>query len=280
MLPFPTDHSSRMPQMIERRNLRRAVPTTTPRSMGAQCNIFVIFNNILVMIITNMWVQMAEPAPNGRSSCAVIGVPRTMYCHAIWGNSLGPMLYVAEKQLAVRLEHVDSVGGESQDFVIETSRVVPMLCDGAGNGVWDNTAIFCCLAQLAGEHITEKTKMALEWRQATCHKYLTMIYLPYLGCGGNRASIDDGVKGLKQRIEPVLTGSFLGTDRFIGGAAPSVADFSLVPCLTMLSTSKYWDVADERVKTYVTDFQSTVGCWAELSKAQSSFVASRTAAPS
>jgi len=83
---------------------------------------------------------------------------------------------------------------------------------------------------------------------------------------------------LKNVFEPVLINRFLWrNNKFIGGPSPNIADYSLVPCLTMLTSSPYWDVADPRVKQYVKDFQETVKCWDAVAKTQAAFVASAMA---
>jgi glutathione S-transferase len=77
----------------------------------------------------------------------------------------------------------------------------------------------------------------------------------------------------------MLVEQFLGDGRkFIGGASPTVADYNLVPLVTMMVGSAYWHVADERVKQYVADFQSVVKSWQSLGAVQTAFVASKAVA--
>jgi glutathione S-transferase len=94
-----------------------------------------------------------------------------------------------------------------------------------------------------------------------CYKHFAEIYAPHLGFGGDASTIPAGVKGLKEKMEPLLKDFFLKDGKFIGGAEPCIADYSIVPCLTMLTSSPYWKEADPRVKQYVADFQAAVSCW-------------------
>ena len=176
---------------------------------------------------------------------------------------------------------------------------IPTLCDADGNGLWESGAVLrhlvsshasvrahtnaCCLAggaaggrwnrigceqaRLAGEPETDKTNMALDWRQTTAYQFFAKIYAPHLGFGGDAATIPEGVKGMKEKVEPIVK-HFLGDGKFIGGAAPCIADYSLVPCLTLLVGSAYWAEADPAIKAYVADFQGAVPSFAEIGKVQ------------
>jgi hypothetical protein len=71
---------------------------------------------------------------------------------------------------------------------------------------------------LAGEPETDKTNMALDWRQTTAYQFFAKIYAPHLGFGGDAATRPEGVKGMKEKVEPIVK-HFLGDGKFIGGAA-------------------------------------------------------------
>jgi glutathione S-transferase len=143
---------------------------------------------------------------------------------------------------------------------------------------WPVEPIGCEQARLAGEPETDKTNMALDWRQTTAYQFFAKIYAPHLGFGGDAATIPEGVKGMKEKVEPIVK-HFLGDGKFIGGAAPCIADYSLVPCLTLLVGSAYWAEADPAIKAYVADFQGAVPSFADIGKVQAEFVASKALVP-
>jgi len=218
--------------------------------------------------------------------------PNTLYVHPVSGNCLGAMLYIREKRLNIKIEIVDIMKGEQMAdwFVaLNPNHSVPTLCDSSGKGVWESGAILRHLAKLANDRVSDTANIALDWRQSTCYKFFAKIYVPHLGFEPLTAeeasqSIDEGIEGLQKKMEPVMRDRFLNrdhpvhgkwTNKFIGGPVPNIADYSLVPCLTMLTTSRYWDVADKKVKQYVEDFKAAVKCWDVVAKTQTDFVASK-----
>ena len=108
---------------------------------------------------------------------------------------------------------------------------MPTLCDASGKGVWESGAILRHVAGLAGERVTDMTNVALDWRQSTCYEHFAAIYMPQLGFGGDAMTIGRGIRGLQEKMEPVLK-HFLGRSggNFIGGATPCIADYRCRRC--------------------------------------------------
>jgi glutathione S-transferase len=223
--------------------------------------------------------EVVQPAAGANVEAVPGAKPNTLYVHPVSGNALGPMLYIKEKGLPINIEVVDILKGEQMQpwFVsLNPNHAIPTLCDANGNGVWESGAILRHLAKLKGDRVSDTTNVALDWRQSTCYQHFAQIYAPHLGFGGDASTIPTGIKGLKEKMEPVLIKRFLWRqNKFIGGPQPSIADYSLVPCLTMLTSSPYWDEAHPRIKQYVADFQAHVKCWQSVAKDQTNFVASK-----
>lgn len=225
------------------------------------------------------------------------GGPNTLYIHPVSGNALAVALYATEKGLVkeggLKIHFVDIMQGEQMAdwcgrpgepgrtgagrFVkLNPAHTIPTLCTKSGAGLFQTGAVLRHLAAQAGETLSNKDNVAMEWRQADAYPIFSKIYGPALGFfeGDDQAGADE----CKEKVEPMLK-HFLGGNKFIGGDAPSVADYMIVPVFTMFVTSKYWPIADERVKTYVADFQAAVKCWSTVAGLQTMFVASKAPKP-
>lgn len=188
--------------------------------------------------------------------------PNTLYGHPISGNCLGAFCYVVDNNLGITLSMMDILAGKQMaDWYLKLNpmHTVPTMCNDKGQGVWESGVVLRTLAGYAGEEISPKVAMAMDFRQTVMYEHCSKIYLPYLfnnnGADPVMSGWEEGVKGLKEKVEPVLKDYFLADGKFIGGGdTPSVADYHIVPVLTMLPP--YLAVADERITTYVADFKA------------------------
>jgi len=149
---------------------------------------------------------------------------------------------------------------------------IPTLCDADGNGVWESSVILRKLGGMAGEKYTDKIGMAMDFRQTTMYKFCAMVYAPYLGFGGDEKTIPDGIKGLKETVEPVIINYFLKDSTFIGGDVLCIADYCIVPVLTMMPP--YWKEADPRILKYIDDFKKASKSFALQGSMQTGYVQS------
>ena len=82
--------------------------------------------------------------------------------------------------------------------------------------------MFRMLTAGAGAQVSDKVSMALDWRQTVFYPIIAKIYAPTLGFGGDAATIPEGIKGMVEKVEPMLA-FFLDGKPFIGGDSPSIA---------------------------------------------------------
>eukprot|EP00656_Telonema_subtile_P037822 TRINITY_DN4220_c0_g1_i1.p2 TRINITY_DN4220_c0_g1~~TRINITY_DN4220_c0_g1_i1.p2 ORF type:complete len:216 (-),score=62.99 TRINITY_DN4220_c0_g1_i1:219-866(-) len=203
------------------------------------------------------------------------GGPNTLYIHPVSGNALGAALYVKEKNLDIKVHFIDIMAGEQNAdwfLALNPNHAIPTLATADGSGVWESGAVLRHLAKLAGEEVDDHSTMAMEWRQSSASKFFGGIYGPHLF--GFPGDLDAGVAEFKEKVEPLLVSFFLKS-KFMGGDKPSIADYHWVPVITMFTSSPYWAIADERIKTWVKDFQDAVGCWEEVGAMQTGMVASK-----
>ena len=52
--------------------------------------------------------------------------------------------------------------------------------------------------------MTDKTNTMLDWRTTTFYKHTANIYLSHLGFGGSADTVPEGVKGMKEVVEPAM----------------------------------------------------------------------------
>jgi len=205
---------------------------------------------------------------------ATAKAPSTLYFHPVSGNALGCLLYATEHKIECKSEFIDILAGKQfQEWYLEFNpfHCIPAYCDKDGNTIVESAAILLHLAELAGNKVSSLEHQALQYRN-TLYPNFAKIYVGHL-LGGDKAPIPDGVNGLK-KLEENFINYFL-KKKFIGGEKPGVADYHTVTVLTMMVGSPYWEHADERIKKYVEDFQTDVGCWGAVGKTQTDFVASK-----
>lgn len=202
--------------------------------------------------------------------------PSTLYVHPVSGNCLGLMCYIADRGLGIQLSFMDIMAGKQMaEWYLKLTgtkhyHAVPTLCDHDGKGVFESGVILRKLAGYAGDEISDIQAMALDYRQASMYKYCSMIYGPYLGFGAG--DIAEGIKGFKDKIEPMLE-FFLAGGKFMGGAdKPGPADYSIVPVLTMLPPYTQKEASD-KIKQYVADFIAASPSWEKMSAQQTGYVA-------
>jgi len=202
-------------------------------------------------------------------------VPNTLYGHPVSGNCLGAYCYIADKGLKIQASFLDILKGKQMApwfLALNPTHGVPTLCDADGNGVWESSVVLRKLGGLAGEKYNDKIGMAMDFRQTSMYKFCAMVYAPYLFGMGDEKTIPEGVKGLKEKIEPTLINFFLKDSMFIGGDVPCIADYSIVPVLTMLPP--YWEVADPRISKYMEDFKKASKSFATQGAMQTGFIQS------
>jgi glutathione S-transferase len=202
------------------------------------------------------------------------GGANTLYVHPVSGNALCCALYATEKKLNLKIHMIDIMVGEQTAewfLALNPNHSVPTFADANGKGVWESGAILEHFAELAGEQVSTKSRMAMFWR-GSVSKYFAGIYIPHLFGGPGDAK--EGAQALKDNVESIFINRFLD-EKFIGGETPSIADYHWATVFSMFTSSPYWDIADDRLKTWLSDFQTAVSCWGTIGAMQTGYVASK-----
>merc|ERR1712070_264485 len=205
------------------------------------------------------------------------GQENTLYIHPISGNAIACALFARDNGIDIKIHFIDIMAGEQMApwfLEINPMHTIPSMMTPEGLGMFETGAILRNLARRAGQEVTDWDNMAMDWRQAEFYKHAAGIYGPSLGFG--EGDLAEGVKNFIEKAEPILL-HFLKDRKFVGGETPSIADYMLVPVLTMFGASSYAQEGNERVRSYIEDFAAASSSYEELMAMQLGYVASKCA---
>jgi glutathione S-transferase len=206
-----------------------------------------------------------------------------LYVHKVSTNCLGPWLLLKEAGIPFELIELDLARGDTHtpEFLsMNPMGKVPTYLETDGTVIFESNSImrFICEKYCVPEHfyphdvnLRGRIEMALDWRQTVLYPNVVKVAYPSLGMSKDRSKVKEGQLALTKDLK-VLTDYFLRETPFIGGALPSIADYSVaLPLLYLYSTEYQTPV---KVREYLDNLASKTPSWNEVTDALKNFMAS------
>eukprot|EP00995_Heteronema_vittatum_P001560 NODE_1220_length_1032_cov_41.455748_g846_i0.p1 GENE.NODE_1220_length_1032_cov_41.455748_g846_i0~~NODE_1220_length_1032_cov_41.455748_g846_i0.p1 ORF type:complete len:309 (+),score=114.62 NODE_1220_length_1032_cov_41.455748_g846_i0:105-929(+) len=203
-----------------------------------------------------------------------------LYIHRLSANCMGPWMLLREAGIPFDLIEVDLTKGDTHtpEFLsMNPMGKVPTYVETDGSVIWESNAIMRYICERHGladfyprePNLRGRVEMALDWRQTGLYPNLSKVAYPFLGFSKDRSKINEGKNALEKDLK-VLTDFFLRETPFIGGALPSIADYSIALPLLYLYSTDYRNPA--KVREYLENLASKTPSWNEVTEALKNFM--------